>query len=81
MAGPTTTNDLAVAVAPTPRSPAPGPPAPRQSRIKGILQSFKPHNVEDFGAMLDPVALLLTFVFCIVTGGVPWPGDEACSHT
>eukprot|EP00798_Chlamydomonas_sp_ICE-L_P013807 gene13807-19723_t len=40
------------------------------SRLKRVIQSFKPQNMEDFGEMLDPVALLLMFIFNITVAAL-----------
>jgi hypothetical protein len=38
-------------------------------RVKAVIRSFKPANLTDLGQALDPLALLLLWLFCIGTGG------------
>ncbi|GFH21738.1 hypothetical protein HaLaN_19100 [Haematococcus lacustris] len=36
------------------------------ARFKKVVASFKPANVQDFGKMFDPLALLILWLLCIV---------------
>ncbi|KAJ9528163.1 hypothetical protein QJQ45_005789 [Haematococcus lacustris] len=41
-------------------------PGERLARLKTVMASFKPANVQDFGKMFDPLALLFLWLFCLV---------------
>ncbi|KAJ9512105.1 hypothetical protein QJQ45_012739 [Haematococcus lacustris] len=36
----------------------------RMARVKAVLASFRPTNIQDFDKMLDPLALAFLFLFC-----------------
>ncbi|KAJ9506848.1 hypothetical protein QJQ45_020227, partial [Haematococcus lacustris] len=42
------------------------PEEPGLARFKKVMASFKPANVQDFGKMFDPLALLFLWLFCLV---------------
>ena len=46
------------------------PPIVVVNRLWTLLRSLKPQHVRDFGQMMDPLALLLIFIFCFSTGCV-----------
>ncbi|KAJ9523924.1 hypothetical protein QJQ45_022417 [Haematococcus lacustris] len=41
-------------------------PGERLARFKTVMASFKPANVQDFGKMFDPLALLILWLLCLV---------------
>lgn len=35
-----------------------------------VIASFKPDNVSEWGAVFDPLVLLIIFAFCVTTGSL-----------